>query len=773
MTKKVKQMVSGFRYTALLLIAFLLTLQLAAQDKVGLVLSGGGAKGLAHIGVIKALEENNIPIDYISGTSMGAIIGGLYAAGYSPSEMEKLVTSDDFVQWANGVVPEKYDYNFKKNDRYPSLFSFNIAVEDSVPKAKLPSSLVKTHMMDYQFLRFLGPAQQKAQRSFNNLFVPFRCVATDITNNREVIFDSGNLAKAVRASMTFPFYYRPIETDSIVYFDGGMKNNFPADILEKDFSPDYLIGSKTAENAPTPEADDVLLQIQNVFLGNTEYDLPDSTGFLIDIQLDSASLFNFRKARSIIRKGYKTTLEGIDSLKKKIPVRRDQQLIQQERERFRSDLPEMKFRDVKIRGVQASQKKYIKRYISSDGGQLTMEKFKQDYFKLLADDNISNIFPMAHYDSATEKFTLQLNIDQQSRFQASIGGNISSSSINQGFGMVRYNHLGKYSKRVIANVYYGRLYSSAKLEGRIDFPTYPEFYLRSAFVLNRWDYFNSSNEPFFEDVRPAYLIYSDNLYKNEVGMPVQYNGTFKVGLNLGNTSSEYYLEDKFKKSDTAETTEFNYLSPYLTYETNTLNHQQYPSDGSHFKVRLSYLRGKEKYDPGSNDYLVEHQVHKHRWFKLHLEYQTYIDVSRNFKLGLQVEGNYSNRDFFANYYSTMLHSSFYNPLPHSKTLFLPNYIGNHFVAGGIEPVLEFNEKFQVRAAAHAFMPYKKIVEMPDKTAGFADPLDHYHTMLSGSLVYHTVFGPASLTVNYYEKRNKNLYFLFNFGFILFNEQGIK
>lgn len=755
------------------MIAFLLTLQLTAQDKVGLVLSGGGAKGLAHIGVIKALEENNIPIDYVSGTSMGAIIGGLYAAGYSPYEMEELVTSDDFVQWANGVVPEKYVYHFKKNDLYPSLFSFNIEVEDSVPKAKLPSSLVKTHMMDYQFLRFLGPAQQKAQRSFNNLFVPFRCVATDITNNREVIFDRGNLAKAVRASMTFPFYYRPIETDSIVYFDGGMKNNFPAGILEKDFSPDYLVGSKTAENAPTPEADDVLLQIQNVFLGNTDYQLPDSTGFLIDIQLDSANLFNFRKARSIIRKGYKTTMEGIDSLKKKIPVRRDQQKVQEERERFRAELPAMKFKDVKIRGVQTSQKRYIKRYIGSPSGRLTMEEFKQDYFKLLADDNISNIFPMAHYDSAGENFTLQLNIDQQSRFQTSIGGNISSSSINQGFGMVRYNHLGKYSKRVMANVFYGRLYSSAKLEGRIDFPTYPEFYLRSAFVLNRWDYFNSSNEPFFEDVRPAYLIYSDNLYKNEVGMPVQYNGTFKMGLNLGNTSSEYYLEDKFKKTDTAETTEFNYLSPYLTYESNTLNHQQYPSDGSHFKVRFSYLRGKEKYDPGSNDYLVKHEVNKHRWIKLHLEYQSYLDFTRHFKMGLRLEGHYSNRDFFANYYSTMLHSSFYNPLPHSKTLFLPNYIGNHFVAGGVEPLLEFNEKFQVRASAHAFMPYKKIMEMPDKTASFADPLQHFHTMLSGSLVYHTVFGPASLTVNYYEKRNKNLYFLFNFGFILFNEQGIK
>ncbi|MBS3807081.1 MAG: patatin-like phospholipase family protein [Bacteroidales bacterium] len=744
-----------------------------AQKTVGLVLSGGGAKGLAHIGVIKALEEHDIAIDYIAGTSMGAIIGGLYATGYSPREMEELVTSPEFVQWANGIVPEKFRYHFKRNDAYPSLFSFNIEVEDSVPRAKLPSSLLSTHMMDYQFLRFMGPAQEKAQESFNNLFVPFRCVATDITNNKEVVFDSGNLALAIRTSMTFPFYYRPIETDSIVYFDGGMKNNFPADVIQKDFDPDYLIGSKTAKNAAQPEADDILLQIQNVFLGSTDYTLPDSTGFLIDINLDSTSLFNFRKAPHVIRKGYRTTIRNMDSLMHKIPVRRDKKILQERRESFRSSLPTLQFKKVRIRGVQSGQKRYIQHYIRRYGDTFSVGEFKDDYFKLLADDNIRTIYPRAYYDSTDGQFDLLLNIDQQSRFRASIGGNISSSSINQGFGMVRYHHLGKYSKRVLANVYYGRLYSSAKLEGRIDFPWFPEFYLRSAIVLNRWDYFNSSNEPFFEDVRPAYLIYSDNLFKGEAGLPVDYNGTLKLGFNLGNTSSEYYLQDKFRKADTAETTNFNYFTSYLEYDMNTLNYRQFPSSGSRFQARGSLVRGKEQFEPGSNDFLTRPQSQKHHWLNLHLEYQTFWDISENFKLGFRMEGNYSNRDFFSNYHSTLLHGSYYNPLPHSKTLHLPNYIGNHYLAAGLNPVLEFNEKFQLRAAAHAFIPYKKIIELPDKTAGYAPALNHYHTMLSGTMVYHTVFGPASLTVNYYEKRNKNFYFLFNFGFILFNEQGLK
>jgi len=755
----------------ILLIGCLSSVQ--AQKKVGLVLSGGGAKGLAHIGVIKALEEHEVAIDYVAGTSMGAIIGGLYSIGFTPEEMEQLVTSGEFAQWANGVIPEKYVYHFKKNDSYPTLFSFNIEVVDSIAKAKLPTSLVSTHMMDFQFMKFLAPAAAKAGNDFNRLFVPFRCVATDITNNREVIFREGSLSQAVRASMTFPLYYRPIEVDSIVYFDGGMKNNFPADVLMEDFQPDYLIGSKTAKNAPQPEADDVILQLQNVFLGNTEYELPDSTGYLIDINLDTVSLFNFRKAEQIIQKGYRTTLKHLDSLKARIPVRRDSLTLRKQRQAFREGLPRLKFDDIRVKGAKSNQKAYINHYIGSNKKRMTLDDFKNDYFKLLADDNISTIFPTAHYDSTDGLFDLQLQIDQQSRFVASIGGNISSSSINQGFGMIRYNHLGKYSKRLLANVYYGRLYSSARIEGRIDFPYYPEFYVRSSLVLNRWDYFNSSNEPFFEDVRPAYLIYSDNFFKGEVGFPVGYNGILKGGFNLGNTSSEYYLEDKFRKTDTAETTEFNYITPYIAYDRNTLNYRQFPSKGTRFYVRLSYLRGRENYKPGSSPYLSQSRSRSHRWINFHLEYESYFSVNSLFKLGLQLEGNYSNRDFFTNYYATTLHSPFYNPLPHSKTQYLPNYIGNQYLAAGLTPVLNLNEKFQMRAGAHLFLPYKKIVEKPDKTAGYSRAFSDYHTMLGASIVYHTVLGPASLSLNYFEKRNKNLYFLFNFGFILFNQQGIK
>ena len=135
----------------ILAILFFTTLAGFGQ-KVGLVLSGGGAKGLAHIGVIKALEENNIPIDYITGTSMGAIIGGLYAAGYSPDEMETLFKSEDFKHWSSGIIPPKYIYFFKQLDENPSFIDLNFDRKEDKMQLALPTNLIPSGQMDFGFI---------------------------------------------------------------------------------------------------------------------------------------------------------------------------------------------------------------------------------------------------------------------------------------------------------------------------------------------------------------------------------------------------------------------------------------------------------------------------------------------------------------------------------------------------------------------------------------------------------------------------------------------
>ncbi len=155
-----------------LILLFLLITCLSAShaQTVALVLSGGGAKGLAHIGVIKALEENNIPIDYIAGTSMGAIVAGLYASGFSTEEMEELFRSEQFKFWATGYIQEEYRYYFKKLQETPAWLSFDLEKKEEKLKLLLPTNLIPEEQMDFAFMEMFLPAKSLLNVLLMHLF---------------------------------------------------------------------------------------------------------------------------------------------------------------------------------------------------------------------------------------------------------------------------------------------------------------------------------------------------------------------------------------------------------------------------------------------------------------------------------------------------------------------------------------------------------------------------------------------------------------------------
>ena len=190
------------RKITVIIALFLAAIQIVSAQKVGLVLSGGGAKGAAHIGVIKALEENNIPIDYITGTSIGAIIGSLYAMGYSPEEMLELMLSKEFSYWQTGTVEEQYTYYFKEPYPTPEFAHFSIDMSDSlqIKASFLPQSLINPIQMNQAFMALFSQATAKAGWNFDNLFVPFRCVASDIYTKKPIIFKNGDLGDAGTSS---------------------------------------------------------------------------------------------------------------------------------------------------------------------------------------------------------------------------------------------------------------------------------------------------------------------------------------------------------------------------------------------------------------------------------------------------------------------------------------------------------------------------------------------------------------------------------------------
>ncbi len=206
------------------------TLSIFAQQKIGLVLSGGGATGLAHIGVLKALEERGIPIHYITGTSAGALVGSMYAAGYSPEEIEAYVMSEDFQLMTKGKVRSTQRFLYKEEEMNAGMINVSFS-GDSILQKSLPTSVITSSYLDFEMLKLLGTTGASYGNDFDSLFVPFRCVASDITNKKSIVFSEGFLNQAVRASMTYPFYFNPIRVNGILMLAILIKSYFILKIL--------------------------------------------------------------------------------------------------------------------------------------------------------------------------------------------------------------------------------------------------------------------------------------------------------------------------------------------------------------------------------------------------------------------------------------------------------------------------------------------------------------------------------------------------------------
>ena len=208
-----------------------------AQPKVGLVLSGGAARGLAHIGVLKALEEQGVRIDAIAGTSMGAVIGGLYASGYSIAELEQVALTMDWRQVLSDDPP-RTDVPFRrKQDDRDFLIKQRLSFRDD-GSLGLPLGVIQGQNLALLLERLL--VRSSDIRDFDRLPIPFRAVATDIANDQKVVFRSGHLPQVIRASMSIPAVFAPVELDGRLLVDGGMVDNIPVDVA-RDMGVDRVI----------------------------------------------------------------------------------------------------------------------------------------------------------------------------------------------------------------------------------------------------------------------------------------------------------------------------------------------------------------------------------------------------------------------------------------------------------------------------------------------------------------------------------------------------
>lgn len=756
-----------------LICIMLLSVLIGHGQKVGLVLSGGGAKGIAHIELIRTLEENNIPIDYIAGTSIGAIIGGLYAAGYSPDEMEKLFRSDDFYFWSTGRVQKEYRYHFSRPEPNPAWIELRLDRREDKLTLLPPSSLVPEVQMDFAFMELLSATNTACNNHFDSLMVPFFCVATNVHTNEAVVLRKGDLSEAIRASMTFPLYFKAIEIDNMLLFDGGIVNNFPQDVMEELYNPDIIIGHKVADRIREAGADNLMVQIANMVMRPTNYEIPPERGILLETKLSNISLLDFQRYDYIAGEGKKTAEEYIDSIATRIHRRVSKEEVERKRKEFNARKPELYFQNIQVEGVtDPMQRRFIIQSIKHNYNIVSLSELKKEYFKLIADEHLKSIRPVAYYNKNTGYYDLHLKVEPEKKMRINIGGNISTKPINQGFASFDYRTYQNRAYTLSSNIYFGRFYSSFLLGGRVDYPTSLPFYISGYSTLNRWDFFSSSTELFFEDVRPPYLIRGEYNLRFEAGIPWGLHSKFFGGLSYSNSGDEYYQTDIFKKQDIPDHTTFNAFVGQAGFERNSLNYKQYATEGEYSSFSVKYISGKESNKPGTTAPSSMKTARHHGYFQLEAQSSRYFDIGRRLTLGTQAEAVFSNKDLFKNFRSTKLTAPGYYPTPHSQSLFIENFHSNIYAAGGLKTIFRVRPLLHFRLEGHVFVPIREELPNPDFSVyRSSDYISNYYLQGVAALVYHTGIGPASITLSYYDKPNTNLYLTLNFGYILFNKRG--
>ena len=288
------------------------------RPTVGLVLAGGGARGLSHVGVIKALEENQIPVDVISGTSMGAIVGALYASGYSADELEEITTSLDWADIFNDATARSRETFRRKSDDFGFLTDYKITFRDG--KIVLPKGIIQGQNLFLELSRLL--ATTRSIGKFEDLPIPFRLVATDLENGKPVVMTDGDLATAVFGSMAIPGIIPPVERDGRLLIDGGLVNNVPIDLARQLGADIVIVVNVGTEAKPASEITnfvDVLRQTQ-ILLTQSTIDFQISTMGPQDILLlpdfEGLSASSFDQTGTLIDRGYTATGLRLEDLKK-------------------------------------------------------------------------------------------------------------------------------------------------------------------------------------------------------------------------------------------------------------------------------------------------------------------------------------------------------------------------------------------------------------------------------------------------------------------------
>ena len=597
------------------------------NPRVGLVLSGGGAKGLAQIGVLKTLDSLGVRVDYISGTSMGSVIGALYASGYTGKQLDSIVKKFDFQTIINDEVPRESKTFFERKNA--EKYALSLPVNNF--KIQLPSSISRGQNMFNLFTKLT--LNVSGVNDFSKLPIPFYCIATDMQTGQEVVLNHGSLAQAIAASSALPTLFQPITLDDKLLMDGGIVNNYPIEGLKsKDL--DVIIGvdvqGPLLDTNRLNSVSDILIQINNFSAIKEMKAKAKFTDIYIHPNVNEYSLISFEDKNEIIKNGETATEKFLDELKA-IAAAQNYQKEAIETPHF----DEIKINKIEITGNEKHTASYILGKLRFRRNEMiTYDDFSKGVNNLVATNN---------FDSFLYKFSPS---DQGYDLYAKVIESKNTTFVKLG---LHYDQL--YKSAVLLNLTKKQLLLKNDVlsldfilgdNSRYNFDYYIDkgFYW-SVGMNSRYIGFTHSTDPSglintlnYPSVDKIQMSFSDFAHQFFVETLIKKDLALKIGLEFKNlkitTTDNSFLaifdnaEYKFEDS--------NFFSGFGSLKIDTIDNKYFPTSGFLFEGGFQYYFASSNSNGNFNDFsIVKSQMSKA--FKITNQLSLNIGTEGGFILG--------------------------------------------------------------------------------------------------------------------------------------------
>ena len=740
-----------------------------ARPRIGLVLSGGGARGAAHVGVLQALEEARIPIDYITGTSMGAMVGAFYAAGYSPAEMLLLMYRENR-RWLE-PGPFYREYLYYAPTRPYDITTWEIPLDFlSRGGLPLPEQLISDFELNLGLNEKLAGVTLGVKGNFDSLLVPYRAVGADLFRRRPVIFRRGSLPLAVRVSISVPLFFAPLTTPEYTNLvDGGVYDNFPVEPMQREFKPDFIIGAHVGSTPMTLEEFREKGYYWRLFSHLSDplsWQKMPERGFFIQPDLGDMSGTDFSSGPLgfAVRRGYEATLACIDELREAIGYQQSDSVSLMTR---RAQLKRYWNTPVPLSSVDfypatPAQAFFYRRVLHlRSGDTLAADLLRRRAFVLRRAAPFYSLFPLIEPDTVRAGYA-RLTMLLRSRGPLALRAGLSIFSPS-GYGIqvgARLERVWWAGWEAEALFTQGSFLQGLEFRTRVRPPIPLDVRIVAESHLYRFLY--QSLGAYWLPLPSQAGVFSAF---DQVSSGVQFAiRRFEAQLSVERQN----LEDRYPSPSGERALRTQATSVAFRMLVDTEDDRQYPSAGGRLYAAFYLNRAIEQ--PTFTGALYPRS--EHYWPQAVIRFRQGLPILSSVSVGVRAEGGVSLQRPYVDSTPTVLASPAFYPFPESPTLFLPELYNRAFGAGGGYLSIRLLSKLFLRLEAYAYQPLIRI-ELPTVTmpAGqllwSPQSLPPLYRYFMAGVFYRTFLGPLGAFLTYYDRQPQPLRIFLHLGYTRF------